>query len=263
MYQRPSAPRPIGGVLDDSFRLYRASFGAWWLPSLLSVIAAALLQGAVMLKAGRATVGVLELSKFINSPGMALLAIASWFTQLWSYFAIFAAVAAVHGGAAPTAAIGLRPGLRVVPAAVLAGLLYLLAVMGGTLLLIIPGIYVFGRLQFWPVSLVEDRASPMESLRASWRAVHGHWWRTAIILTVLLIILIVLVMVGGILAGVLAAAGALDRTGLVIATEVFEIAAGFLTGALFPAALIVTYADLKLRREGGDLEARLKELPAA
>ena len=38
MYTRPTAPRAIGGVIDDAIRLYRASFRSCWPIALLSSI---------------------------------------------------------------------------------------------------------------------------------------------------------------------------------------------------------------------------------
>ena len=35
MYQKPAVPRSIGGVLDDSLQLYKASLPSCWLPALL------------------------------------------------------------------------------------------------------------------------------------------------------------------------------------------------------------------------------------
>ena len=42
MYVQPSAPRDIGGVIDDAIKLYRASFRTCWPIALIaSVISAA------------------------------------------------------------------------------------------------------------------------------------------------------------------------------------------------------------------------------
>ncbi|MBS0395714.1 MAG: hypothetical protein JSR54_13920, partial [Proteobacteria bacterium] len=38
MYQKPTAPQTIGDVLDDSFRLYRATLRLWLLPSVVMAV---------------------------------------------------------------------------------------------------------------------------------------------------------------------------------------------------------------------------------
>jgi hypothetical protein len=57
----------------------------------------------------------------------------------------------------------------------LASLLEGLAVVGGLILLILPGIFLAIRFAFVRFAAVEG-ADPVESLRVSWRATRGHWW---------------------------------------------------------------------------------------
>ena len=46
MYVQPAAPRPIGGVIDDAIKLYRASFRTCWPIALIaSVVSAATVTG--------------------------------------------------------------------------------------------------------------------------------------------------------------------------------------------------------------------------
>src|ERR1700722_7477393 len=40
MYQKPTVPQSIGGVLDDTLQLYKASFASCWLPALLTALIA-------------------------------------------------------------------------------------------------------------------------------------------------------------------------------------------------------------------------------
>ena len=46
MYEKPAAPLSIGGVLEDAFRLYRASFNRAWVPALILQI---ILTGALFI----------------------------------------------------------------------------------------------------------------------------------------------------------------------------------------------------------------------
>jgi len=58
----------------------------------------------------------------------------------------------------------------------LASLLSALAMVGGFILLIIPGIIVGVRLSFVRFAVMEG-ARPFESLHQSWHATRGHFWR--------------------------------------------------------------------------------------
>ncbi len=60
----------------------------------------------------------------------------------------------------------------------LASILYLLIVLAGILLLIIPGIYFAVRLYLYPNAIVVDRKGPLESLKRSWKVTKGKWWLT-------------------------------------------------------------------------------------
>jgi hypothetical protein len=263
MYQRPSAPRPIGGVLDDSFRLYRASIRTWWLPSLTLVVLGSAVAIFALAKFGTATRKPAELLAMLRSPALWATYATMIVIQIWLYLAMFVGVGEVQAGRSGTIAGGLGRALRILPGALVAAILYLAATMVGTLLLVVPGLYVFGRAQFWPVAMAIDGQGPLAALQTSWRLAKGHWWRTATILTVLLIILAVLSTVLGMLAVSIAVVWRSDSITRLIVTQILSNAANLVMLPVFPAAVCAMYADLKLRVEGDDLEARLKDLPAA
>ncbi len=88
----------------------------------------------------------------------------------------------------------------------------------------------------------------------------GNWWRTLLIFTVIFVIYSVIYMGLALIAIVPAflSAGSgpsvnnlyLDLGGVVINTVVYPF---------FAAMMVVQYNDLKLRKEGQDLEARINE----
>jgi len=55
-------------------------------------------------------------------------------------------------------------------------ILYGLAILGGLILLIIPGIIIGIRLQFGYYFLIDKKMGPVEALKASWGATRGQTW---------------------------------------------------------------------------------------
>lgn len=56
------------------------------------------------------------------------------------------------------------------------GLLQLLIILGGSLLLILPGIYLAVALAYSPLSIIDRNLKGMEAIKASYRLVKGRWW---------------------------------------------------------------------------------------
>lgn len=91
-------------------------------------------------------------------------------------------------GEHPSVADALRNGLRVMPVVVVAVLLYALAVVAGTIALVVPGIWLAVALYFTAQAAVVDGARGIGALRRSFELVRGSWWRTLGILLVLSLI---------------------------------------------------------------------------
>lgn len=58
----------------------------------------------------------------------------------------------------------------------LASILYFLIIIGGFILLIIPGIILSIRFQYYSYLIVDKDLGPIEALRQSWRMTKGHAW---------------------------------------------------------------------------------------
>jgi hypothetical protein len=143
---------------------------------------------------------------------------------------------------------GRPPGVRAalgaaaprLPAVIVAVLLYVVAVAGGLLALVVPGVWLIVRWYFVAQAVVIDRLSPVEALRRSGELVRGRWWRTA---------------------GCLLAAGLLFGFA---GTLVTAILAGIDNGAIYVAGVVIVqsivlslttifatllFFDLRARRE--------------
>ena len=259
MYQRPSAPRTIGGVLDDSLRLYRASARDWWLPSLLLALISTAAAIYYVLRLGARPTPA-DMFALYRSPALVLGMLVRIVIAIWLYMTMLASMAATATGEALAVAGAFGKGLRLLPAAVLATILSVLAVGAGVVALVIPGLYVLGRLYFWPAALSIDRPDALGALGASWRMVKGHWWRTAAILTVLTFMLFAMFLVVGFVAGLMAAVARPTALSAIVVIQGVTGVLNVVIAPLFPAAAVATYLDLRLRAEGGDLEARVQDL---
>jgi hypothetical protein len=307
MYQKPSVPRSIGGVLDDTMQLYKASFARCLVPALLMGVAVALLgfyqvSRLPVTASGATDLQALFVRGMATSPASSLMSLLAIVIDLVFYGVMIFITAAVSRDEAPTMGASFAASLRRLPANIGASLLVAIAgvigagvalvpffiVLAGNprgatlpqiaarmgpavlvcLLLAIPVIYVVSRMLLYMVPLVAERQGPLRSIATSWRLVGGNWWRSSTVLFVMGIIVYVLTIV------VIAIAGAIGVMVTGIPTgpgQVFGAVAviGALMGGairivsapLMSAVFVSLYQDLVLRKGGGDLEARLGELP--
>jgi hypothetical protein len=272
MYQKPTVPRSIGGVLDDTFQLYKASFSSCWLPMLILGLigAASSIYRFSNVPAVAPGTGLRDiLLQFQATPrGYQALSVLVMLLDLILYAVLIVNIVAVTRGETPSFGASLTTALRRTPALIGATILFLLAVLVGTILLIVPGIYIWNRLQLYIVPLVTGPEGPGASLSTSWRLVGGHWWRTATLVFVMLAILYVLDLALVALAAAIAAmvhGGASNLVqsagSFVMGSIIISAIVGIFTTPLFVSVFVTVYQDLLLRKGGGDLEARLGALP--
>jgi uncharacterized membrane protein len=148
-------------------------------------------------------------------------------------------------------------GIKKIPVSFFAMVLYLIAVLLGTLLLVIPGIFLSLSLAFFMYFIVIENHSAYSAVKASNRLVSGNWWRTMVIYMTPSIILLIIIIVGiALVEIIIPTAGIMSETYF----NLGEIIANLLVGALIPLFYVigfVQYRDLKLRRSGDDLDARM------
>jgi hypothetical protein len=281
MYTRPTAPLPIGGVIDDAIKLYRGSFGGCWVLSLVGSILVGIsgIYSASHLR-GAGGVGNLtrsadtaqhlaevmrQFSDNLRGPGfLSQLLISA--IHLLIYLALFAQVnnfAHQRSDQSPVDAV--LAGLQRLPGAIVAVLVFIVAVGIGFVLLFIPGFYLWGKLEFWLSAVFADDVGAIEGLGRSWEATAGNWWRSVTIVSVAFIIILVLeLLVSVVTASAVGIMVGVYHSGLeavVIATQIMSSVLSVFVLPMVPALMLSTYYDLKLRREGGDLAARANLLP--
>ncbi len=259
MYQKPTEPLSIGGVLDDGFNLLKACFvKALILGAILSVltnIPSVLMQ----MSAEQGDVGA--------AAALGFLFVASILVGVILYGALISLVSDIADGKNPTLGDACRVGLSRYFAVLGCMLLFVLIILLGYIALIIPGVILTVSLLFSNYLVVTDRMGIIEALKQSHQLVWGHWWRTTIILTILAFILMVVYLFVGILSGV----------GVFFSADENDVSASalsFVNLVVVPllSAVVtpITYAfgvaifnDLKLRKRGADLEQRIEALDTA
>lgn len=269
MSLQPTQPQSIGGVLDTSFQLYKASVGAVWPICVLLVLGSSppsiymLTQGVLTPDPNDPFAALAVFTK----PGYLLSTLLSMVLTMWTLGAVYLKEQAIAVG--EPLGIGQALGTSLGRTAVLfvMVILYILAIVIGSILLIVPGVILTVSLMLaWNLALFELKG-PIGALAGSHRLVWGNWWRTTTIITVGFVIVMVLYFAIAALVGVVMAlvGPGLEDPGFMgtIAGLIIGLVANLLMLPYMVALMLAVYWDLKLRKEGSDLAARVGELKPA
>lgn len=240
-----SALRPLstGEVLDVGFSLYRRHFRTLMTVAVVS-------QGLPLL-----------FSVYVQFAGGALENII-----LWTLNIVLSAIGTAIGMGACTrviadAYLGRAPSAGDAMAWVLphAGRIFVLSAITtiviflGLVLLLVPGMILGAGLAVATCALVLESLSPLDAMNRSWHLTRGHRWKVFLTLVVVLALIYCVSLAALFLGGVVA---------LVVASEsgavsVVAALSGLLTLLIYPyvyATVTVLYYDLRVRKEGLDLE---------
>ena len=263
-YSPQLRPLSVGEVLDASFKIVRQSFGvlagcvfvvALPLNIVNTLITASTSDNAFNLdsnpSAGTSSdfsSGTTEFAGFLltTTLSIVLMTIAT--------AACFRAVSGVYLGEAPTVGGSLAfAATRLLPVIGLS-LLYFLGLIPAFIALVIPFIWLSVA---WSVSfpaLLSEGIGPVAALARSFRLVRRRWWPTFGALAVMYLLV-------GVISGIL---GALLGATLIAAVDSEAVAAVFftiintlaslITLPLLAAVVTVLYFDLRVRKEGFDLQ---------
>lgn len=259
---RAGQPQSIGGVLDSGFKLFTASikqvvpftylgalFGGIWSWAYQTVIFNQVMSGEDSTMVGVAMMLGVIIIIIVNSMLMAA-----------AIFRIRIAYTDRHS----TFGNALSVGAARMPAVIGASFLYAIVVMIGSLLLIIPGVWLGVSLAFCFYAVVADNKGPIESLKYSHGLVKGNWWRTAAVLTIVMIISLVFYLAIGLVSSMFLLAD--DSNAMqpsIIGDVIVSPVLLSVVSAIVYCLGYVVYEDLKLRAEGGDLAERIESLDPA
>jgi hypothetical protein len=161
----------------------------------------------------------------------------------------------------PTIGTSLRYALRRLPAVLGCELLRVLGLIVTFILIIIPGIWLYGRWSVALPALLVERTGPVSALRRSSRLVKGRWWPSA---GVLIVATVMVSIVGGALSALLIGVASLPSQpslGLaVLVTTLSGVVTGVLTQPFTATVTTILYYDLRVRREAYDLQVLADQL---
>lgn len=136
-----------------------------------------------------------------------------------------------------------------------AGLLVGLGAGIGILACIVPGIILFVRWNFANQAVVVERAGPIAAIKRSYWLTAGRFWPLlAIIMLSFILAGIVSSVITGILGAIVAAITHSNRLATAATGLVTGVIAGGLTLPFSAAVSVITYLDLRVRREGLDVQ---------
>lgn len=255
----------LGEILDTAIRLYRTNWR-----TLMGVVAIVMVPFIFM----QTFIGDLTTPQFnpfafdpeaevpeatpgFSGLGLLLTAVEYLIVLPFITAAVARAAADVYLGEIPTVGTTYRFALSRIGSILWVSILYGFVVAGGSILLLIPGIYFFVALVFSPAAVVIEGARGVEALKRSRALSKGHWWKIfgTLILAYLLVSVLSVVFVmpfwiasffAGPVGWILVAIGSSIGNVLLVP---------FLT-----VIVILLYFDMRIRREGFDLSLMAREL---
>jgi hypothetical protein len=222
----------------------------------ISGLASALLQGVFAVEVARATLGEKQTMRFLwRSAVKRLWPLLGWFGILLLVFVLVAAI--LVGAVILAAQFG----------AIAAGLTVLLVVVV-CLGLAVLWAWVGTKLALVPVIIVLENQGIAGAARRSWRLTTGNFWRTfgviyliALIISIASQVVAAPISVLGSLAPVLfdplgsdQTAGIAITIGVTILVLIVTLVIAAISAVIQSSAVAVVYVDLRMRREGLDLE---------
>jgi hypothetical protein len=241
-------PMTAGMILDRAFRIYAQNFTL--MISLTAIVHVPILLlnvGAPLVSLSSELLGLL--ATLIGSVGvfLGLLIITPLVTG-----AATKAVSEKYLGNEVTALSALKFAWHYVGTLLLIQIVVGLIVFGGFLLFLIPGIlWMLSYSLVVPVAVLENSSDRTEIRHRSWELVRGNRGKVFIVMLVVILTQILLGGSGSIFIQLFY--GQESEMGVVLA-GIFSSVAGLLTYPLQAIAVTLLYYDLRIRKEGFDLE---------
>ncbi len=267
-------PRGVGEILDGSLKLYLRNARTLMGLAASVVVPVQAIEGIILLSTVSSTnqvpTGFSNLSTTSSSTGRpSAVAVGAYITV-----AVIGLLATTLTTAACVKAVSdtyldqptgigqsLRYALRRLPALLGMEILWFLGLALAFVCLIVPGIWLYGLWSVATPALLIERKRPAGALGRSRRLVKGRWWATA---GVVLTATIMASVISGVFQGLLVVVGLLAARHSLVATVAVSSFAGAVAAVLtqpFQAAVhTILYYDLRIRKEGFDLELIAQQL---
>jgi hypothetical protein len=243
MYAMAKAPRTVQMMLESAVRLYQQGYRSV-LPFTCVAVVASLIGNAFTFTHDLPQTP----QELLRMPGYKLTLFSSTLIAVFAYGALWAKLDFIARGEPMSAVRAFAIALRALPTLAVSTVLFLIAMMVGIVLFIVPGAIVSVALSMYgPIVMLEGKGM-LSSLRASHELVRGSWWYVAV------------AQLAGFLPALLFASLALIITEVALTTMgiggearivVSLVTSGLVTAVVTPffAALVLElYYELKLRR---------------
>jgi hypothetical protein len=257
-------PLSVGEVLDAGFKTLRHRFGTLLLCVLVPLLPLSTL-GTIVVASTDEWAYDANAGRYARTDGAIAGLLASRLLLIvgavFAIAACFKVISAAYLGERAGAGSSLRHGLArlfplIVAYVVVGVVLLLLTAVSVQIYVTAPLVVLFG--VRWAVTfpaIVAERVGPFRGMRRSWQLTRGGFWRSLATLAVLTVIVLVLWL--AIVVSIGAAVAAVDTmSGLALAVldTVLIVVMLMLIYPLVAAILTVLYYDLRVRREGFDLQ---------
>ncbi len=261
-------PRSATEIIDLAVRLLRRHFGALFTIALVGLVPNLIVQ--IVLVSTILADPVAAADRF-GSVAALTAPIGLVFGSLMIGSLLACGDAALRDGTADVG-LAIRRGAARIGTVIGVSLLAGLATGVGFVLLVVPGVYVALRLATALPAAVVEGDGVFDALRRAWARSDGHVLHTlkTVLLLMLLYVVFFLVLgvagavVGAVVGGTVGAAGGVGaaRTTLVVSQVLTTLLAAAVYPLLTNTLLLLAY-DLRVRREGYDVEAMANALGAA
>ena len=238
-YQRPAQPSSIARVLVDGFLLFGTSLKSLYMPALLLLIIAGAMNPLPTPPGGMETPPDFD--------GVFWFRLVAWYVTLtYVYAFIIAMVHYIASGTPRGVPSPLSIATRRFPVVLVVTILYGVACGIGTLLFIIPGVFLFIVLFASPILPITEGKGLLQSAKGSYALVKGHWWRAFAIVMVSTIAVVLM----GLAAEVISVLPADWFSSEIAAKTVLTLTYAALLAIIQPLCFCIMYGlyvDLRLR----------------
>jgi hypothetical protein len=266
-------PLGVGEMVDAAIRLYRTNFltlikisavilGPIGLIQLIATIAVGPVDCSVWQVVDPETTPAEVFEPLI--PIYTVLAITSLFSFLGSVLvegASLTVLAHHYRGEETDWKDSLRVGWGRFLPLIAATILVSLGAGFGLIFCLVPGVFLFTMWAVTPAALVTERLGPFAAMGRSYQLVRGRFWPVLGAIVLAYLLYMVANQIIGVVTGVTTVLGSLDGEQISFLPSVIGSVLVSIVAAPFLAAMItVIYFDLRVRKEGYDLELMAQDL---
>ena len=253
-------PLSVGEVLDASFKVVRQSFGTLAMCVLVvalplniinTLITASTSDNAFNLDSATTTGDV---STGTALAGSLLTTVLSLVLTTLAAAACFRAVSSVYLGEQPTVGGSISFAASKLGPLIVLSILFTIGLIPAFILLILPGIWLAVAWSVGFPAMLSEGLGPAAALGRSFRLVKGRWWPTFGAVLVMYLIVIVISGILGVLFGATLVASTDNELLAAVLFTIVNTLSSLITLPLFAAVLTIIYFDLRVRKEGFDLQ---------